>query len=93
MCIRDSFGVASPIGNDEETFLKNLKEGNHGFGPITRFDASETGISVAAEVKDFPLEKYFVKKDTKRMETYSLYAIYSALEALEMSGINTEEEN
>jgi 3-oxoacyl-[acyl-carrier-protein] synthase II len=38
------FGVASPIGNDEETFLKNLKEGNHGFGPITRFDASETGI-------------------------------------------------
>ena len=87
------FGVASPIGNDEETFLKNLKEGNHGFGPITRFDASETGISVAAEVKDFPLEKYFVKKDTKRMETYSLYAIYSALEALEMSGINTEEEN
>ena len=87
------FGVASPIGNDEETFLKNLKEGNHGFGPITRFDASETGISVAAEVKDFPLEKYFVKKDTKRMETYSLYAIYSALEALEMSGINTEEED
>lgn len=87
------FGVASPIGNDEETFLKNLKEGNHGFGPITRFDASETGITVAAEVKDFPLEKYFVKKDTKRMETYSLYAIYSALEALEMSGIDTETEN
>ncbi|MDN6003175.1 MAG: beta-ketoacyl-[acyl-carrier-protein] synthase II, partial [Enterococcus sp.] len=40
------FGVASPIGNDEETFLTNLKEGNHGFGPITRFDASETGITV-----------------------------------------------
>ncbi len=39
------------------------------------------------------MEKYFVKKDTKRMETYSLYGIYSALEALEMSGINTEEEN
>ncbi|GAA2900336.1 beta-ketoacyl-ACP synthase II [Enterococcus pseudoavium] len=87
------FGVASPIGNDEATFLKNLKEGNHGLGPITRFDASETGISVVGEVKDFPLEKYFVKKDTKRMETYSLYAIYSALEALEMSGIKTEEED
>ncbi|MDT2597490.1 beta-ketoacyl-ACP synthase II [Enterococcus dongliensis] len=87
------FGVASPIGNDEETFLKNLKEGNHGFGPITRFDASQTGITLAAEVKDFPLEKYFIKKDTKRMETYSLYAIYSAFEALKMSGIDTEQED
>ncbi|MDT2638880.1 beta-ketoacyl-ACP synthase II [Enterococcus dongliensis] len=87
------FGVASPIGNDKETFLKNLKEGNHGFGPITRFDASQTGITLAAEVKDFPLEKYFIKKDTKRMETYSLYAIYSAFEALKMSGIDTEQED
>lgn len=56
------FGVASPIGNDEETFFTNLKEGNHGFGPITRFDASETGITVAAEVKEFPLENILSKK-------------------------------
>ncbi|MFR3734162.1 MAG: hypothetical protein ACLTW7_16060 [Enterococcus sp.] len=45
-------------------------------------------VLVAAE--DFP-GKIFVKKDTKRMETYSLYAIYSAV-TLEMSGINTERE-
>lgn len=56
------FGVVSPIGNNEETFLNNLKEGNHGFGPITRFDASETGVTLAGEVKDLPLEKYFVKR-------------------------------
>ncbi|EOH87743.1 beta-ketoacyl-ACP synthase II [Enterococcus pallens] len=87
------YGVVSPIGNDKETFLTNLKQGKHGIGPIQQFDASETGITMAAEVKDFPLEKYFVKKDTKRMERYSLYAIYAALEALEMSGINTEEED
>lgn len=87
------YGVVSPIGNDRETFLTNLKQGNHGIGPIQQFDASETGITMAAEVKDFPLDKYFVKKDTKRMERYSLYAIYAALEALEMSGINTEEED
>lgn len=87
------YGVVSPIGNDRETFLTNLKQGNHGIGPIQQFDASETGITMAAEVKDFPLDKYFVKKDTKRMERYSLYAIYAALEALEMSGINTEDED
>ncbi|MGM0215673.1 beta-ketoacyl-ACP synthase II [Enterococcus sp. AZ109] len=87
------YGVVSPIGNDKETFLTNLKQGNHGIGPIQQFDASETGITMAAEVKDFLLDRYFVKKDTKRMEQYSLYAIYAALEALKMSGINTEDED
>lgn len=84
------YGVTSPIGNDPETFLASLKNGTHGIGEIKQFDASETGITLAAEVKDFPLEKYFKKKDTKRMETYSLYAIYSALEAIEMSGLELE---
>ncbi|WP_159722701.1 beta-ketoacyl-ACP synthase II [Enterococcus sp. CSURQ0835] len=84
------YGVTSPIGNDPETFLASLKNGSHGIGEIKQFDASETGITLAAEVKDFPLEKYFKKKDTKRMETYSLYAIYSALEAIEMSGLELD---
>ncbi|GCF92334.1 3-oxoacyl-[acyl-carrier-protein] synthase 2 [Enterococcus florum] len=87
------YGIVSPIGNDKETFLNHLKEGKHGIGPIKQFDASETGITVAAEVKEFPLEKYFVKKDTKRMEKYSLFAIYAALEALEMSQIDTQKED
>ncbi|MBM9834305.1 beta-ketoacyl-[Enterococcus faecalis] len=47
-------------------------------------------ISVAAEVKDFPLEKYFVKKDTKRMDLFSIYGIYAALEAMEMAKLDTE---
>lgn len=84
------YGVASPIGNDRETFLKSLQEGKNGLGPITRFDASETGISVAGEVKEFPLEKYFIKKDTKRMDLFSIYGIYAALEALEMAGVTKE---
>ena len=57
------YGVTSPIGNDAETFLESLKQGKNGIGPITKFDASETGITVAAEVKDFPFDKYFVKKN------------------------------
>ncbi|MCI5686834.1 MAG: beta-ketoacyl-[acyl-carrier-protein] synthase II, partial [Enterococcus gallinarum] len=48
------YGVTSPIGNDPETFLASLQNGTNGIGPITKFDASGTGISVAAEVKEFP---------------------------------------
>ena len=84
------YGVTSPIGNDPETFLASLQNGTNGIGPITKFDAEATGISVAAEVKDFPLEKYFVKKDTKRMDLFSIYGIYAALEAMEMAKLYTE---
>lgn len=84
------YGVVSPIGNDPETFLKSLQEGTNGIGEITQFDATETGIKLAAEVKDFPLEKYFVKKDTKRMAMNSLYGIHAALEAVEMSGLDKD---
>lgn len=85
------YGVASPIGNDADTFLESLQIGKNGIGPITKFDASETGITVAAEVKDFPFDKYFVKKDSKRMDLFSLFGIYAALEAMEMSGLDTEQ--
>ncbi|WP_321386976.1 beta-ketoacyl-ACP synthase II [uncultured Enterococcus sp.] len=85
------YGVTSPIGNDAETFLESLKEGTNGIGPITKFDAEETGVTLAAEVKEFPFDKYFVKKDGKRMDLFSLYGIYAALEAVEMSGIDKEQ--
>jgi 3-oxoacyl-[acyl-carrier-protein] synthase II len=84
------YGVVSPIGNDPETFLTSLKEGTNGIGPITKFDAEATGISVAGEVKDFPLEKYFVKKDTKRMDEFSLFGIHAALDAIEMAQLDTK---
>ena len=84
------YGVASPIGNTPEDFLASLKNGTNGIGPITKFDAEATGISVAGEVKEFPLEKYFKKKDTKRMDMFSIYGIYAALEALEMADLSSE---
>ncbi|WP_086443948.1 beta-ketoacyl-ACP synthase II [Candidatus Enterococcus lemimoniae] len=85
------YGVASPIGNDAETFLESLQTGKNGIGPITKFDADETGITLAAEVKDFPFDKYFAKKDAKRMDLFSLFGIYAALEALEMSKLDTDQ--
>ncbi|MFD2308375.1 beta-ketoacyl-ACP synthase II [Enterococcus termitis] len=87
------YGVASPIGNDAETFLESLQSGKNGIGPITKFDASETGVTLAAEVKEFPFDKYFVKKHAKRMDLFSLYGIYAALEAMEMSQLDTDQIN
>ncbi|MGO2314920.1 MAG: beta-ketoacyl-ACP synthase II [Pseudolactococcus laudensis] len=85
------YGITSPIGNTPEEFWKNLEAGNSGIDTIKKFDATATGISVAGEVKDFPFDKYFVHKDKKRMDTFSLYAVYTALEALNMAGINPED--
>ncbi|MBR6895007.1 MAG: beta-ketoacyl-ACP synthase II, partial [Lactococcus sp.] len=77
--------------NTPETFWTNLQAGNSGIDAIKKFDATETGITVAGEVKDFPFDKYFVHKDKKRMDTFSIYAVYAALEALSMAGIDTED--
>ncbi|WP_434717539.1 beta-ketoacyl-ACP synthase II [Lactococcus lactis] len=87
------YGVVSAIGNSPEEFWNNLKAGKTGIGPITHFDAEATGISVAAEVKEFPFDKYFQKKDARRMDTFSLYAVYAAFDAMEMSGITEENTN
>ncbi|MDR0922632.1 MAG: beta-ketoacyl-ACP synthase II [Lactobacillales bacterium] len=87
------YGVTSPIGNDANEFWESLHTGKVGIGSITKIDASETGISVAGEVKDFPFDKYFVKKDAKRMDLFSLYGIYAALEAVNMSGLDLEKIN
>lgn len=84
------YGVVSPIGNTPEEFLTSLKNGKNGIGPITKFDASNTGISVAGEVKDFPLEKYFKKKDTKRMDMFSIFGIHAALDAMEMAQLEVD---
>ncbi len=85
------YGVVSPVGNEPEVFWDHIKNGRTGIGPITKFDAGETGISLACEVKDFPYEKHLTKKDTKRMDLFSQYGIFATLEALGMSGIDTEQ--
>lgn len=87
------YGVTSPIGNTPEEFWESLKTGKVGIGELTKISAAATGISVAGEIHDFPFDKYFVKKDIKRMEWFSLYSIYASLEAVEMASLDLEKEN
>lgn len=83
-------GAITPIGNTGAEFLENVKAGKNGIAPITKFDASETGITVAAEVKDFEPTLYMTKKDTKRMDLFSQYAVAAAVQAVEDAAIDTE---
>ncbi|MDR0690647.1 MAG: beta-ketoacyl-ACP synthase II [Streptococcaceae bacterium] len=84
------YGVTSPIGNTPEEFWESLHDGKIGLGSITKFDATETGITIAGEIKEFPFDKYFQKKDAKRMDLFSLYGIYAALEAFAMARLERD---
>src|SRR5699024_11602245 len=84
------YGVTSPIGNPPEAFWDSLYQGKIGIGPITKFDTSNIPIYNAGEIHDFPFDQYFVRKEKNRMDQYSLYAIYAALEALEHANLDME---
>lgn len=84
------YGVTSPIGNTPEDFWKSLETGEIGIAPITRFDTSEIPVHNAGEIKDFPFDKYFTRKDKNRMDMYSIYAIYATLEALENAKLDMD---
>ena len=86
------YGLTSPIGNTPEEFWNSLKEGKIGIGPITKFDHSDFAVHNAAEVQDFPFDKYFIKKDTNRFDNYSLYALYASQEAVNLGGIKEIED-
>ena len=81
-------GAISPIGCDIETIFKNLVNGKCGVGTITRFDYSDTRISVAAEVKDFDPERFGISRgDARRMDLFAQYAVAAAIQAVADSGI------
>lgn len=84
------YGVTSPIGHTPEEFWSSLKAGHIGIKPITKFDTSDFAVKNAAEIQDFPFDKYFVKKDLNRFDMYSLYALYAATEAIEHAGLDIE---
>lgn len=81
-------GAIAPNGNGVENFVQNTLAGKVGIKPITKFDASETGISVAGEIDDYDENDYVGKREARRLDLYSQYAIQVANEAMEMAGID-----
>lgn len=81
-------GTINPLGNDVATFWKNSLEGKSSAGIISRFDASKFRTQIAAEIKDFEPQKYLDRNEIKRSDLFTQYALYSASQALEDSGID-----
>lgn len=81
-------GAIAPNGNGVENFVQNTLAGKVGIKPITKFDASETEISVAGEIDDYDENDYVGKREARRLDLYSQYAIQVANEAMEMAGID-----
>ena len=80
-------GAVTPIGNDAQTTWKGMKSGKNGIGFITRFDTEEFKVKVAAEVKDFDPTLYLEKKEIRKTDLYTQYALAAAAQAVEDSGI------
>ncbi|PUZ27895.1 3-oxoacyl-[acyl-carrier-protein] synthase II [Chitinophaga costaii] len=76
-------GALTPIGNDVNTFWNNLKAGKGGAGPITKFDPTEFKTKFACELKDFDIEKFVEKKEARKMDQFTQYAMVAASEAVE----------
>ena len=86
-------GAVTPIGNNVGQFWESIKKGMVGIGPITKFDASQYKVKMAAEVKDFSPKDYMDPKSAKRMELFSQYAVAAAKEAFDDSKLDMAKED
>ena len=80
-------GVISPVGNDVPTFWNALCSGTCGIGPITKFDATDYPVKLAAEVHDFDPKQYMEKLDILHSDVYTHFAMAAACQAVADSGI------
>jgi 3-oxoacyl-[acyl-carrier-protein] synthase II len=86
-------GMVTPIGNDTETFWRNLLAGVSGAGRITQFDPEGYGCQIAAEVKDFDPGRYMDAKAARRMHRFSQFAVAAAHMAVADSGLDLTTED
>lgn len=78
-------GVISPLGHTVDEFWRNLLAGKSGVDAITRFDTAQFDTKIAAEVKNFTPEAYIDKKEARRMDAFTHYALAAAKLAVEDS--------
>ncbi|MGZ5243828.1 MAG: beta-ketoacyl-ACP synthase II [Bacteroidia bacterium] len=83
-------GALTPIGNDVESYWQGLVAGKSGSDFITKFDASKFRTKFAAEVKGFSPELYMDKKEARKIDVFSQYALAVAEQAMQDSGLNVE---
>ncbi|MBH83848.1 MAG: beta-ketoacyl-[acyl-carrier-protein] synthase II [Flavobacteriales bacterium] len=86
-------GALTPIGNNVPAFWKNLINGISGAGPITRFDSTQFKTQFACEVKNFNSTDFLDRKEARKLDMYSIYALVAASEAMIDSKLDLEKVN
>ncbi|MDH3648448.1 MAG: beta-ketoacyl-ACP synthase II [Saprospiraceae bacterium] len=83
-------GALTPIGNNLSAYKQGLQAGQTGAGLIGQFDASAFKTRFACEVDNFDATEYFDRREARRLDKFSQYAIIAAEEAMQHSGLNNE---
>ena len=86
-------GALTPVGNTAPETWENLVNGVSGAGPITHFDASLFKTQFACEVKNFNPNDFIDRKEARKMDLYTQYAIVAAKEAVTDAGLDVEKED
>ena len=86
-------GALTPVGNTVAETWENLVNGVSGAGPITHFDASKFKTQFACEVKGFKANDHLDRKEARKMDLYTQYAIVAAKEAIEDSAMDLDNED
>lgn len=86
-------GLVTPLGTGTEKTWRNLCDGKSGIGPITKFDASDFGVKIAAEVKDFNAEDFIDSKLARHLDLFVQYALAAADMAVKESGLAIDDTN
>jgi 3-oxoacyl-[acyl-carrier-protein] synthase II len=86
-------GLVSPLGSDLEDVWGKLKAGQSGIRRIEKFDPSGSSSQIAGEVKDFNADEFIPRKERRRMDLFSQYAVAAAKLAVGDSGLECEKED
>lgn len=86
-------GAITPIGNTLNEYWNGLLNGVSGAGAITKFDSSKFKTQFACEVKGFEVTNFIDKKESRRMDLFTQYAVVASDEAVKDSGLDLEKVN
>lgn len=86
-------GALTPIGNSVNEYWESLVNGVSGAAPIQQFDAEKFKTQFACEVKNFNVQDHLDRKEARKLDQFSQYAMVSSAEAMADSGIDVEKIN
>ena len=81
-------GAVAPNGNSVSEYWDALTAGQSGIDHITYFDTTDFPVKIAGELSDFDPEQYFERKEVRKLDPFSVYALVASNEAIQMSGLD-----